>query len=189
MTISAVLVAGGESRRMGKDKATMLFRGSPLWKNQLELLRRIEFEEIFVSARIDPPWRPADVDLVLDAQPSRGPMSGIAATLSRITSDHLFVLAIDTPFMTEAYLHKLCGQVRSGRGVVPMLENKAEPLAAIYPREAALEFARALSGDDFSLQPLVRTLVAVEKLQSMEVLPEERSLFQNLNEPGDLAAG
>ena len=187
MTISAVLLAGGASRRMGEDKATMLFRAAPLWKNQLELLRRVEFNEIFVSARTDPPWRPEDVDLVLDAQPSRGPLSGIAATLSRITSDHLFALAIDTPFMTEAYLHRLCAQARPGRGVVPMLENKAEPLAAIYPREAAPEFEQALSGNNFSLQPLVRNLIELGKLQPVELSPEERSLFQNLNEPGDLA--
>jgi len=165
----------------------MLFRGSPLWKNQLDLLRRVEFNEIFVSARIDPPWRPSDVHLVLDAQPSRGALSGIAATLSRIQGDHLLALAIDIPCMTEAYLRKLCGRVRPDRGAVPMLENKAEPLAAIYPRQAAPEFARALSGDDFSLQPLVRTLVAAEKLQSLEVSPEEKFLFRNLNEPTDLA--
>ena len=189
MTISAVLLAGGESRRMGQDKATMLFSGSPLWENQLELLRRVEFIEIFVSARIDPPWRPADVNVVLDVQPSRGPMSGIAATLSRMTSDHLFALAIDTPFMTEAYLRKLFGQVRPGRGVVPILENNAEPLAAVYPREAAPEFERALRGNNFSLQPLVRNLIELGKLQPTEVSPEERSLFQNLNEPGDLAGG
>jgi molybdopterin-guanine dinucleotide biosynthesis protein A len=187
MTISAVLLAGGQSRRMGEDKARMLFRGAPLWKSQLGLLRRIEFEKIFVSARIDPPWRPADVDLVLDAQPSRGALSGIAATLSRIKSDHLLALAIDIPFMNEAYLRKLCGQIKSNVGIVPMLENRAEPLAAIYPRDAGAEFARALSGDDFSLQPLVRRLVALEKLQPMGVLPEERFLFRNLNEPRDLA--
>jgi molybdenum cofactor guanylyltransferase len=173
MTISAVLLAGGQSRRMGEDKARMLFRGAPLWKSQLGLLRRIEFEKIFVSARIDPPWRPADVDLVLDAQPSRGALSGIAATLSRIKSDHLLALAIDIPFMNEAYLRKLCGQIKSNVG--------------IYPRDAGAEFARALSGDDFSLQPLVRRLVALEKLQPMGVLPEERFLFRNLNEPRDLA--
>jgi molybdenum cofactor guanylyltransferase len=189
MTISAVLLAGGKSRRMGRDKATMLFRGAPLWKIQLELLRGLQPEEIFISAASDPPWRPADVDFVPDEQPSRGPLSGIAAALSRMKSDHLLVLAIDTPFIGEDYLRSLCAQIGAGRGVVPMIEDRAEPLIAIYPRDAEVEFSSALSGRDFSLQPLVQKLIEVGKLHSIQVSTQERALFRNLNEPQDLDAG
>ena len=75
---SAVLLAGGESRRMGKDKATLSYRGKPLWQIQLELLRQLTPQEIFVSARSDPDWRPADIQFVADDPPSRGPLSGLA---------------------------------------------------------------------------------------------------------------
>src|SRR5437879_4715270 len=100
MMISAVLLAGGKSRRMGQDKATMLFGGAPLWQIQLEFLRKTQSQDLFVSAQTDPPWRPTDLGFVADDQPSRGPMSGIAAALSRTTADHLLVLGIDMPFMT-----------------------------------------------------------------------------------------
>jgi molybdopterin-guanine dinucleotide biosynthesis protein A len=188
MTISAVLLAGGKSRRMGRDKATIMFRSKPLWKIQLELLRRLELEEILVSAKSDPPWRPADVDFVPDQQPSRGPLSGIAAALSRIKSDYLLALAIDTPFMTETYLRGLCARIDAGRGVVPMIENRAEPVAAIYPHDTEAEFTDALSGNDFSLQPLVQKLIALGKLRPIQVSPEERQLFRNLNAPQDFDA-
>jgi molybdopterin-guanine dinucleotide biosynthesis protein A len=68
-----------------------------------------------------------------------------------------------------------------------MIEDRAEPLVAIYPRNAGDEFRRALLGTDFSLQPLVRKLITRRELRSVDVLAEETSLFRNLNEPGDLA--
>src|SRR5262245_18641755 len=99
MTLSVVLLAGGESRCMGTDKATFLFRGKPLWQTQFETLRKLRPKEIFVSARIDPPWRCVDVVFVADVPPSRGPLSGLAASLDQLSTTHLMALAIDMPWM------------------------------------------------------------------------------------------
>jgi molybdopterin-guanine dinucleotide biosynthesis protein A len=188
LSFSAVLLAGGKSSRMGQDKATLFFRGVPLWQNQLELLRLLQPVEIFVSAQIDPAWRPSDAKFVADTKPSCGPISGIAAALSRISNDYLIVLAIDMPFITGAYLRSLCERIEPGRGIVPVIEDRAEPLAAIYPRDAATEFGSALSGADFSLQPLIRKLIAFGKLLPIKVSDDERPYFRNLNEPTDLAS-
>jgi molybdenum cofactor guanylyltransferase len=185
MTISAVLLTGGKSRRMGKDKATMQFRGVALWEIQLELLRGLQLEKIFVSGQNDPPWRPMDTEFVPDTPPSRGPLSGIAAALLRVTTDHLLTLGIDTPFMTQAYLRDLCARIEPGRGVVPMIDNRFEPLAAIYPCNARVDFGDALAGSDFSLQSLIRKLVAAARLSPIEVSIEEKILFRNLNQPQD----
>ncbi|PYK66977.1 MAG: hypothetical protein DME45_11275, partial [Verrucomicrobia bacterium] len=70
-------------RRLGQDKATLVFHGKSLWEIQLDLLRKLRPREIFLSARSDPVWRPADVHFVPDQAPSRGPLGGLAATLSR----------------------------------------------------------------------------------------------------------
>jgi molybdopterin-guanine dinucleotide biosynthesis protein A len=186
MNITAVLLAGGESRRMGKDKATLLFRGKPLWRIQVELLRKLKPAEIFVSARTDPSWRPDDVQFVLDDPPSRGPLSGLAASLAEINTAHLLVLAIDMPFMTEQYLKFLCDQIEPGTGVAPTIDNRAEPLAAIYPREASVDFQSALAGADFSLQTMARRLVETGKLREIFVTEEGKKLFLNMNEVSDL---
>jgi len=186
MNISAALLAGGESRRMGKDKATLLFYGKPLWQIQLDLLQKLEPAEILVSARTDPAWRPPDVHFVADDPPSRGPLSGLAAALARMRAKHLLALAIDMPFMTEKYLRFLCGQIEPGRGVVAKIDDRFEPLAAIYPREALANVQSALSGKDFSLQTVTGCLAAAGKLQVMPVSSQERKLFLNLNELADL---
>jgi molybdopterin-guanine dinucleotide biosynthesis protein A len=90
------------------------------------------------------------------------------------------------PFMTESYLRSFCEKIEPGRGIVPLIENRAEPLAAIYPREAQDDVVGALSGSDFSLQSLICKLIAADKLVAVEVSTEERALFRNLNEPQDL---
>lgn len=185
MNISVVLLAGGESRRMGHDKSILIFRGKPLWQIQLDLASKLEPEEIFVSARNDPVWRPSGVQFVSDETPSRGPLSGLAATLSRIRTDHLLALAIDMPLMTENYLRLLCNLIEPGRGALPMIGDCAEPLAAIYPKGAGIDFTAALSGSDFSLQSLTKKLVEAGKLSLVNVLEEEEIIFRNFNDPSD----
>jgi molybdenum cofactor guanylyltransferase len=185
--LSAVLLAGGESRRMGTDKATFLFRGKPLWQVQLETLRRLRPAEIFLSVREDPSWRPDDVQFIADIPPSCGPLSGLAASLVKIHTAHLLALAIDMPWMSNKYLEFLCAQIEPGRGVLPTIDQRAEPLSAIYPREAATDVSKALSNSDFSLQSLTRELVTAGKLQPISVKDPERNLFLNVNEPSDLS--
>jgi molybdopterin-guanine dinucleotide biosynthesis protein A len=150
-------------------------------------LQKLEPTEIFVSARTDPVWRPAGVQFVADNPPSRGPLSGLAAVLAQ-TRDHLLALAIDMPFMTEKYLTFLCSQIEPGRGVLPKIDDRFEPLAAIYPQEALANFQSALSGTDFSMQTVAGRLAAEGKLRVVPVTSQERNLFLNLNELSDLAA-
>jgi molybdenum cofactor guanylyltransferase len=186
MTFSAVLLAGGESRRMGRDKSIVLFRGKPLWQVQLETLKKLAPKEILVSARTDPLWRPDDVLFVADVPPSRGPLSGLAASMNRMRTTHLLALAIDMPWMTNKYLEFLCVQVEPGCGVLPKIGDRAEPLAAIYPRQAAIEISRALAGTNLSLQSVTCDLIAVGKLRVVPVAQQKEKFFRNMNELSDL---
>jgi molybdopterin-guanine dinucleotide biosynthesis protein A len=185
MTFAALLLAGGESRRMGRDKATIELAGRPLWQRQLELLRGLKPEEIFVSARSRPSWLPDTVQLLLDDAPSRGPLSGLTKGLAAMRRTHLLVLAVDMPFMTAGELRSLGERASEGRGVVPTIADRAEPLAAIYPAEAAVDFHAALQGPDFSLQLLVQKLANVGKVKLWGVQDARAHLYRSVNEPGD----
>jgi molybdopterin-guanine dinucleotide biosynthesis protein A len=172
---------------MGHDKATLRWRGRPLWEWQIDTLRGLHPEKILLSARSDVSWRPADVGLILDAAPSRGPVSGLAAALIASDSDHLFALAIDMPFMTSEHLRFLGSLAASGKGVIPMIEGNAEPLGAIYPKEARPIFREALESDNYSLQPIVRQLVATGILTATPISDSDRQFYRNINEPHDIA--
>lgn len=182
-----MLLAGGESRRMGRDKATLEFQGKSLWQRQLEILRKLGPAEILVSARQDPPWRPNDIRFVADETPSRGPLSGLVAALSVIKNQHLVVLAIDMPSMNSSFLVSLVEQIGTGWGVVPRIRDCFEPLAAIYPRESGLDFAAALRNRELTLQAIVRRLVEKQKLRAFEVPESQRDFFRNINNPIDAA--
>jgi molybdenum cofactor guanylyltransferase len=189
MTLTTLLLAGGESRRMGRDKATIELDGRQLWERQLELLRALRPDKIFVSARSTRKWLPDTVELLLDDDPSRGPLSGLTKGLIAMRTTHLLVLAVDMPFMTADELSSLCERVCERRGVVPAIANRAEPLAAIYPAEAATDFQDALAGSDFSLQPLVRKLAEVRKISLWPVAEESAHFYRSVNEPSDFKEG
>lgn len=186
MTLTAVLVAGGESRRMGRDKATIEFEGRPSWERQLEMLRAVGPETIFVSARTRPSWLPDEVELLLDDPPSRGPLSGLTKAVAAMRTTHLVALAVDMPFMTSEQLSVLGRLAAEGRGIVPVIGERAEPLAAIYPAEAAGDFATALAGPDFSLQRVVRNLAIDRKVRLFSVPAEHGHFYRSVNEPGDV---
>jgi molybdopterin-guanine dinucleotide biosynthesis protein A len=186
MTITGLLLVGGFSRRMGRDKATLVVRGQPLWARQLSLLRQIKTDTICVSAREQPNWTPADVQVLLDTPPSRGPLSGIALALTTMTTSHLLALAVDLPQLTAEYLEKLVTLTPSGKGVVPYNEDREEPLTALYPKQAAALALEALASEDVSLRSFVRKLRLQNLVVEYRATPEERILHRNLNTPEDL---
>ena len=189
MNLSAVLLAGGESRRMGEDKATVLFEGVPLWQRQLDLLRQMKPDEILISSRTDPAWRPRDTTFVPDTPSSRGPLSGLAAALAIMRGTHLLALAVDMPLITSVQLSRLNKFTASGCGVAPGIASRAEPLAAIYPKEALPFVSAALEGVDYSLQALIEKLVNAKLLVVVQVPERETEFYRSMNAPGDLNLG
>ena len=184
---TAVLLAGGKSTRMGRDKACVLIDGLPLWQRQLATLRAVHPRELFISGKPDGPYASADVEILADNFPGLGPLAGLEAALRRASHPLVLVLAIDLPAMTATFLSDLVRQAAaSATGCVPREDRWFEPLAAVYPR-ACLPLAEAcLHETDRSMQRFVRLAVR-EGLEGIrDVLPGERALFKNLNQPGDL---
>jgi len=186
MTLTAMLMAGGESHRMGKDKATIFFGGEMLWQRQLSLLKSMEPQKLCVSARTRLAWCPSDVETILDLVPHSGPLSGIAAALSSLQTSHLLALAVDMPRMSPEHLKKLVHLAERGCGVVPLNNHSFEPLCAIYPGEAASTAVGGLFCGRLSLQDFVQDLHAANRIRTYTLSKAELGLYQNVNTPNDL---
>ncbi len=188
-TLSAILLAGGRSRRMGVEKATLVIAGEPLWLRQIRILSALQPAALWMSARTVLPWCPPHIPVLMDKPPSRGPLSGVAAGLGRLQTSHVLVLAIDLPRMTEDHLQKLWDLARPGVGVIPSQGDYFEPLCAVYPAEALAAAEEALNSGDASLQHFAQSLAAKSQARVYDLTQNERSLYLNMNTPSDLPPG
>src|SRR3954463_5091935 len=106
---SALLMAGGESRRMGRDKATLVIGGEELWRRQVRTLREAGCAEIMIARGEREPLGIGEPGLieVPDAMPGCGPLGGLVAGLRQAKTRWLLVLAVDLPFMPAAFLRQM----------------------------------------------------------------------------------
>lgn len=185
MTLAAVLLVGGESRRMGRDKATLEIDGIPLWHRQLALLQSLYPRTLLVSGRQKPAWLPAQAHFISDPTPSRGPLGGLAATLAAMDATHLLALAVDMPAMTAAHLATLWSAASPGCGVLPCLGDDPESLPAIYPAQASAIASGRLTGADLSLKAFTRALLTAGLMKLQTIPPSDANLYANCNSPAD----
>lgn len=188
LSLTAVLFVGGESRRMGSDKALLpCSTGEPLWSRQLNLLGTLQPRFTWISARTVPAWCPSRIEVVLDAPPSRGPLSGICACLARLETTHFLALAIDMPRMTTEHLRTLGAIAQSGHSLIPINGHCFEPLCAIYSKSGESVAAGLLGSSANSLQTFAKTLVEQKLATPYYLSAIEKSLYLNVNRREDFS--
>ena len=192
MSHAAVLLAGGKSSRMGRDKSALPVNGEPLWQHQLATLRATNPAELFISGKSDGPYADCGVEILADEFPDCGPLGGIATALHRCKGDRILVLAVDMPAMTAEFLRSLLDEShRTAMGIVPSAAMNAnvrhlEPLAAIYLRAASAVADRCLRTGERKLETFVRCLEAQGLVTIRPVAAGEAALFSNWNKPDDV---
>jgi molybdopterin-guanine dinucleotide biosynthesis protein A len=195
--IGAIL-AGGESRRMGTDKALLEFDGLPLWRRQQRVLGEAGMAEIVLVRRPGQSDLAAGIPLCRDRFPGAGPIAGLHAALTFNLAgpapaggelvepaDGVAVLAVDMPAIDARWFTWLRRHCRPGGGAVARHAGRFEPLAAIYPAAARPLVEERIRQGRNSLQGLVAELVAAG-LMTVVLLPEdERHRVVNWNTPAD----
>ena len=187
MRLSAVILAGGESRRMGRDKAWASLDGEPLLARQIALVARLGATEIFISGRAQSDYSHFVRPVLLDEKPGLGPLGGIERALHAATCPLVLVLAVDLAQMTEACLCKLVARCGSGTGAVPELDGKLEPLAAVYPNRCHALAAALLAGPCPAARAFAEACVRANAARIVRVSAADVPCFTNCNTQDDLA--
>lgn len=174
---------------MGMDKAFLEFEGRTLLRRALDLVRSVTPEVRIVGDR----GKFASFGLVVeDVFPNCGPLGGIHAALRSSATDLNFMMAVDTPFVSLAFLQYLIGEARKtddARVVVPRSAGQWQPLCAIYRREFADRAERALVAGrnkiDLLFDEVETRLIDEEELDRAGF---SGSIFRNLNTRDELDA-
>jgi molybdopterin-guanine dinucleotide biosynthesis protein A len=191
---AGILLAGGESRRMGQDKAWLLLAGEPMLLHTLRALRAACAPVVVVGGPGQQlPTLPDGVLLARDERPGRGPLEGLAAGLARLTgadAEIAFLAACDQPLLRPALVQLLVEALGSADAAVPREGDHYHPLTAAYRIATAGPMARQLLGEGHQRPRLLldrlRTVeVPVQELRAVD--PDLLSLH-NCNTPEDLAA-
>ncbi len=131
---TAVILAGGESRRMGKDKAQVEFQGETLLNRAIANLRPL-FGEIVLSVRSP---LPVDFPQVIDVGEGRGPMTGLAAALESVRTDWLFAIGVDMPFVVPELVQHMAEQRSGHDAVLAEISGCVQPMPAFYAKKTCL---------------------------------------------------
>lgn len=179
--VSAILLAGGKSSRMGRDKAELPFRGTTLLEWQVEKLWGLGIEDIMLSGSRS---GPEGVRVIPDEYPEHGPLGGLHACMKAARNPDCLVLSVDAPLVPPQALAELVRIHREGRGAVTLLRHgdKWEPLMGVYPSGLYRIAEPLLQGENTA----VRRLLEETGFQLMDWHGDE-ALFLNCNTPEDYA--
>ncbi|HEX9436175.1 MAG TPA: molybdenum cofactor guanylyltransferase [Candidatus Limnocylindria bacterium] len=188
MSVSAAIMAGGKSRRMGRDKAWLdLGDGRPIVQRVIDVAREIA-DDVFIVAN-DETFAALGLRVVPDRFPEGGALGGIATGIGAATHDRVLVVACDMPFLEARVLRYLVERSDGVDAVVPRIGGEHETLHALYTRACLAPIEHALAAGkmrviSFFDDVRVRT-VGEDELRPLD--PELRT-FTNVNTPEELAA-
>jgi molybdopterin-guanine dinucleotide biosynthesis protein A len=186
--VTAFVLAGGKSSRMGRDKALLQFGGKTLLEGALVLASTVAPKLKIVG---DPAKYAEFAPVVSDIYLDRGPLGGIHAALINTDTDLNLILATDLPFVAPAFLQHLIATARSTDALVtvPKLGHFFEPLCAIYRKEFSNVAQQALIEGRNKVDALftagITYLVSEEEIVAAGFSP---AMFRNLNTPEDFAS-
>jgi molybdopterin-guanine dinucleotide biosynthesis protein A len=188
-SFAAVLMAGGRSVRMGRDKACLDWQGRPLWQVQAEKLLSTGGDPVVVACRRqqalhEKAMSPGRLSWRFDPEEEDTGPAGVVVRMLDEFKLPLLLLAVDMPFMTEAFLNQsIVGRAPPGQGLFFESRHGLEPLAGWYSPAMLPVMRGCVAGGRLGLRAMIHEC----RLQGLTALQPVRdadeALFANLNTP------
>jgi len=186
-SVSGILLAGGESRRMaGVNKALLEVGGRRIIERAATTLREL-FPEIIVVTNSPEDFEFLGLPMFRDKIPGAGSLGGLYTGLSVSTADYGFLVACDMPFLLQGPIRHMVSLIDDHDVIIPRVQGHLEPLHAVYSRRC-LPFI-----EELLVHGNLRIIDFLEKADVLEIPDEDLKCFDpyfrfivNLNTPEDL---
>jgi molybdopterin-guanine dinucleotide biosynthesis protein A len=180
MEATLLVLAGGESRRMGRPKAWIEVGDTVLLRYVVERLAPA-FSEVVVSfAEPEQMEQLVPYRVVFDRKRSAGPLAGLEAGLISARHDVVFAIACDMPYVSPATAEVAVAAVRRCDAAIPRHDGLFEPVCGAYRKTALPAIVGALDAGNYTAHDVVMDL-DVTWLEGLDV-----NEFESLNTPADL---
>lgn len=190
-----MVLAGGQSQRMGSPKALLDFRGKALIEYALSLLSEI-CSEVFIVTKNPELYEKFGTEILTDLYANGGPMGGIYTGLQHAANHWSFVLACDMPFVRKKLLLGLLKQIKNEpnlKAVIPLApanageESILQPLCALYSKNCLPFFHQRLTSGKISLfQSMKETETKIVPWSELDPEDKDAASFININTAREL---
>ncbi len=186
--VSAAILAGGMSTRMGQNKALLEVGGKPIVERVLERVREVAGGDVMIIANEREPYEHLGLPIHADLLPRKGPLGGLYTALMHSGEEHTLVVSCDQPFLSVPLMSYLASQ-REGYDVVVPLNSWGYPqsMYAVYGKACIEPIRRRLDADRLKVIGFFSD-VRVREVTGEEIdqFDPERLSFFNVNTPEDL---
>lgn len=184
--ITGIILAGGQSSRMGTDKAFIKIGNRTLIENSYDLIKNY-CSEILISTNNHSGYSFPEQWIIPDDRQGLGPIGGIYSCLKRSGTVNNLVVAVDIPFINNGLIQFLLSNMADVELVVPITgKGKTEPLCAVYKKSVLPHLEKMVTEHDLKVQNLMNYCKSKKLLISEELEFYNDRLFHNVNTPYDL---
>lgn len=194
MQTAAIILCGGKSSRMGRDKATLPFGPELMLQRVIRLLSEVvdSSRMVIVTAQSQKlPTLPQDVTVTQDQREGRGPLEGLSAGLSALPSDidAAYVTSCDVPLLVPAFVSRMFELLGHHEIAVPCEAGQYHPLAAVYRPSVLERIQQLLSANQLRASFLFDdTDTRSVSMDELRVVDPDLLTLVNLNQPEDYQA-